>query len=248
MRDNNTNVILRTNAIPVYGFLSYIHAHRDELGKLKNKILDCGAGGPVPPVALFAQHGFDAWGIDISDKQVEKAKDYCTQNGIDVHLQKGDMRQIPFADENFDFVYEHYAMCHLIKQDIARAIAQMHRVLKKGGVCFLGAISMESFPKTTFGQERAPGEFYGREGEDMTPHSLFSDEEFEELLTDWQILTKEKHFDYIHSMKKKPSLEEWMRSWPEIGRGYTQEAWRMRYETNGDEMHYVHLFYILQKE
>ena len=241
------NTILRTNAIPVYGFLSYIHAHREDGEQRTKKVLDCGAGGPVPPVALFAQHGFDAWGIDISDSQLEKAKAYCTQNEIDVHLHKGDMRRIPFDDQTFDDVFEHYAMCHLIKREIVQAIGEMHRVLKKGGLCFLGAISSDSFPKTTFGEEQAPGEYYGKEGEDLTPHSMFTEGEFEKLLTDWEMLSKEKHINYIQGIERKPPLDEWMRSYTEAGHGYTREEWRLRYEAHGDEMQYVHLFYILRK-
>jgi hypothetical protein len=45
------NVILRTNAIPVYGFLSFIHArHPQGETSQRGKVLDCGAGGPVPPL------------------------------------------------------------------------------------------------------------------------------------------------------------------------------------------------------
>ena len=117
------DTILRTNAIPVYGFLSTINAKRPvNAGQSRGKILDCGAGGSVPPIALFAQQGFDAWGMDISEEQLGQARQFCIQNEIDVHLQTGDMRQIPFEDETFDYVYEHYAMCHLSKQDTARAI------------------------------------------------------------------------------------------------------------------------------
>jgi ubiquinone/menaquinone biosynthesis C-methylase UbiE len=242
------DTILRTNAIPVYGFLSYIHAHRENGEQRQKKVLDCGAGGPVPPVALFAQHGFDAWGIDISDSQLEKAKAYCTQNEINVHLQKGDMRQIPFNDQIFDYIFEQYAMCHLIKREIAQAIGEMHRVIKKGGLCFLGAISSDSFPKLTFGKEKAPGEYYGKEGEDFTPHSIFAEKEFEDLLTDWEVLNKEKHIKYIQGVERKPSLDEWMNSYEEAGRGFTREDWRKRYETHKDEMQYVHLFYILRKK
>ena len=69
------DIILRTNAIPIYGFLSTINAKVPlERGQPRGKILDCGAGGSVPPLALFAQHGFEAWGIDISEDHLDKAR------------------------------------------------------------------------------------------------------------------------------------------------------------------------------
>jgi ubiquinone/menaquinone biosynthesis C-methylase UbiE len=240
-------IILRTNAIPVYGFLSYINAHREEAGSSQEKILDCGAGGPIPPAALFAEHGFDAWGIDTSDQQLEKAETFCAENKVTLHLQKGDMREIPFEDETFNYVYEHYAMCHLSKRDTAIAIDEMHRVLKSGGLCFLGAISSECFPKVSFGQEKAPGEYWGKEGKEMTPHSLFAEEDFEALLANWEILTKEKHVKYRQNMHLKPTLEDWMASHAEAGPQHTREEWQQRYESYNDEMQYVHLYYILRK-
>ena len=195
------SVILRTNAIPVYGFLSFIAARQPEGGSLlQSKILDCGAGGPVPPLALFAQHGFEGWGIDSSEGQLDRAKQFCQERGLELSLRKGDMRHIPFEDETFDYVYEHYAMCHLSKQDTALAVSEMYRVLKRQGLCFLGVISTDSWPRSSFGEERAPGEYWGEEGGDeLTLHSLFSDEEADELVSAWEIVSKEKHISYLPS-------------------------------------------------
>lgn len=36
---------------------------------------------------------------------------------------------MPFEAETFDYVYEHYSMCHLSKKDTALAIDEMYRVL-----------------------------------------------------------------------------------------------------------------------
>ncbi len=187
-----SNIILRPNAAPVYRFLSFILSRDLAPGK----ILDCGAGGPLPPLAIFAQQGFDCWGIDISDQQLEKAKVFAAEHDLTLHLQKGDMRQMPFESADFDFVFEHFAMCHMSKADTAQSIQEMHRVLKPGGLCFLGFISDECFPKSGFGVEQAPGEYYGQEGEKMTLHSLFSEPEAEELLTGWEVLSKQKLTSY----------------------------------------------------
>lgn len=186
------NIILRPNATPVYRFLSYILSRSFTPGK----ILDCGAGGLVPPLAIFAQQGFDCWGIDISDEQLAKAETYALEHNLTLHLQKADMRQMPFEDADFDFVYEQFAMCHMRKQDTAQSIREMRRVLKPGGLSFLGFISTDCDPKDSFGVEQAPGEFYGDEGGKMTLHSMFSDEEVETLLAGWEVLSKQKQITY----------------------------------------------------
>ncbi len=80
-----SNIILSPNAAPVYRFLSFILSRDLAPGK----ILDCGAGGPLPPLAIFAQQGFDCWGIDISDQQLEKAKAFAAEHDLTLHLQKG---------------------------------------------------------------------------------------------------------------------------------------------------------------
>jgi ubiquinone/menaquinone biosynthesis C-methylase UbiE len=190
------NIILRTNATPVYGFLSFIHHRYSAEAPSQWKILDCGAGGQVPPLAIFARQGFECWGIDISDQQLDKAREYCVQHDLDIHLEKGDMRQMPFDDATFDFVYEQYAMCHMSKQDTAQSIREMHRVLKPGGLCLLGFISDECTPRSGFGVEQAPGEYYGKEGEEMTLHSLFSEQETDALVAGWEVLSKQKMISY----------------------------------------------------
>jgi hypothetical protein len=69
------NIVLRGNATPVYAFLSLINARLAQGETLQGKkVLDCAAGGPVPPLVLFHQHGFEAWGIDVADSQLQKAR------------------------------------------------------------------------------------------------------------------------------------------------------------------------------
>jgi ubiquinone/menaquinone biosynthesis C-methylase UbiE len=242
------NVILRTNAIPVYGFLSFINArHSQGETPQRGKILDCGAGGPVPPLALFHRHGFEAWGIDASNEQLDRARQFCERQGIELHLRTGDMRRIPFEDEAFDYVYEHYSMCHLGKRDTALTVSEMYRVLKRQGLCFLGVISADSWPKSWFGQEREPGEYWGEEGGEPTLHSMFSDEEADELVSAWEVVSKEKHVTYLGGLADETSLEAWMELYEEAGDRYSQEAWRARYGSRANAFQYAHLYFILRK-
>lgn len=241
-------IVLGTHATPVYGFLSFINARRPQ-GELSHggKILDCGAGGPIPPLALFAQHGFEAWGIDVSDEQLDKAGQFCKQHGLEVHLRPGDMRHVPFEDETFDFVYEHFSMCHLSKQDTAQAIGEMYRVLKGQGLCLLGVISSDCWPKYRLGLEKEPGEYWGEEGGEQRLHSLFSDEEMDDLLSAWEVVFKEKHVHYLWGAAEKLPLEAWMASYDQAGSGYSRGAWRARYESRANEFQYAHTYFMLKK-
>ncbi len=242
------NIILRRNAPHVYAFLSLINDDLDQTDTLdQKKILDCGAGGLVPPLVLFHQHGLQAWGIDESDEQLQRAEAFCEQHGINMNLSAGDMRQMSFDDETFDYVYEHYSMCHLSKKDTACAIGEMFRVLKKGGLCFLGVISMDTWPKSVLGEEKEPGEFWGEEHGEPTAHSLFTEQESDQLVSAWEIVGKEKMVTYLRGFAEQTSLEDWMGFYPEVQNEYSEETWKAKYETRANEFQYAHTYYFLRK-
>jgi len=242
------NTVLRRNAPYVYAFLSLIDDDLDEEETLEQKkILDCGAGGPVPPLILFHQHGLQTWGIDVSDEQLQKAEVFCGQHGINMNLSAGDMRQMSFDDETFDYVYEHYSMCHLTKKDTARAVGEMYRVLKKGGLCFLGVISMDTWPKSIMGEEKEAGEFWGQEHGELTAHSLFTDDESDQLVSAWEIVGKEKIAKYMRGFAEKTSLEDWMSFYPEVQNDYSSQAWKQQYEERTNKFQYAHTYYFMRK-
>ena len=189
-------IILRRNAASVYSFLSLMNDLNESDSLAGKKILDCGAGGVLPPLSLFAPFGMQLFGIDQSETQIEKAEAFLKKNAIEAVLQKGDMRELPFEDETFEYVYEHYSMCHLSHDDTQRSIDEMKRVLKPGGLCFLGMISSDCAPKDVFGEERVPGHFWGDEGGVLTLHSLFDDGQADEMVAGWDVITKEKHVQY----------------------------------------------------
>ncbi|MBI9045135.1 MAG: class I SAM-dependent methyltransferase [Anaerolineaceae bacterium] len=240
------NSILRRNAIPVYGFLSLINAEMGEDESLKGKkILDCGAGGILPPLTLFAQHGLEASGIDISDVQLQRAAQFCVQNDVSIDLRKGSMLEIPFEDEVFDYVYEHYSMCHLTKTETTRAINEMFRVLKKGGLGFLGVISMDTWPKTSYGEEQEPGQFLGLEHGEETFHTMFTDEEADDLVANWEIIRNEKQIIFMRNEAEEISFGDWMTLGQEIG--CSAEDWESRYAQRINYFQYTHNYYFIRK-
>ena len=240
--------ILRKNAAPVYAFLSLINTMGISETLKGKKILDCGAGGILPPLILFQQHGFDCWGIDMSDEQIMKAKEFCDKHGGKLNLRKGDMRHIPFGDECFDFVYEHYSMCHLSKRDTFLAVHEMRRVLKNGGLCFLGVISTDTWPKASFGVEKEAGQFWGDENDgEYTLHSMFTNEEANLLVSDWEVITKEKRVLFKQEDAQNTTFETWMELYPESQSTLSQEAWGKQYSQRVNLFQYVHLYYVLRK-
>jgi ubiquinone/menaquinone biosynthesis C-methylase UbiE len=240
--------ILRTNATPVYAFLSLIQSCLEVGESLEGRrILDCGAGGRVPPVALFAEQGMAASGLDIDEESLAKAREYVIERGLSIELAHGDMRSIPFDDASFDYVFEHYSMCHLSKADTQRAIDEMRRVLKPGGLAFLGVIAIDSWPKAWFGTEASPGEFWGDEGGERTRHTMFADSEADALVAGWEIVSKEKRVRYLREAAESLSAKEWAELRGEDDAAPTEAEWRTEYSQRTNACRYVHLYYYLRK-
>ncbi len=230
---------------PLYSFLSYITMKVDDpaLGK---KILDCGAGGKYPPLILFTKHGFESYGIDISAKQIEEAKDFVADQGMELDIRESDMRNIPFPDEYFDFCYESFSMCHMVKGEIKQAIREMRRVLRKRGYLFLGFILQNTWPLAGRERVRGSGEYWCEaEGEEPV-HSVFTEEETEEYLDELEIVKKEILTVSDISRVRNVTLDEWLRNWDTADD--PEEEKRKRYEIRHRLVRYTHLFYILRKQ
>lgn len=125
---------------PLYKFLWYCN-HKN----LKKEILDCGAGGNYPPLSLFAKEGYTTRGIELDKDQLYKAQEFAKKQGQNLNIELGDMRELPFADESFSYVYSYNAIFHMRKEDIHKSIKEMKRVLKKDGLMYLNLLSIDDF-------------------------------------------------------------------------------------------------------
>ena len=173
---------------PFYNFLSYIsesHVH--------GPMLDCGSGGPNPKQALFFQLGFDTIGIEFSEERLEIAQDYAKKQKLKLPMQVGDMRLIPFESNYFGYVYSWNTIFHMKKIDIQKALGEMIRVLKPGGLCFVNFLSIDS-EFYGVGKEQNTGECLQHEGEEEILHTFFTDEESDGFFNNLEIeiLFKEK--------------------------------------------------------
>ena len=61
-------------ATPLYKFL-----RRCNTTSLQKEILDCGAGGKDPPLALFYQYGYQTYGIEIAEEALSEADRFCRE-------------------------------------------------------------------------------------------------------------------------------------------------------------------------
>jgi len=79
----------------------------------------------------FAQAGADLWGIDLTERALEHTRQRLSAFGLTSHLAAGDAENLDFPDETFDRVYSWGVLHH--SPDTPKAIAEVFRVLKRGG-------------------------------------------------------------------------------------------------------------------
>ena len=101
----------------------------------RSVVLDvpCGAGVLFPPAPSHQGTGPLYVALDFSDLMLGRARRAIAARGLErVHLVRADAQQLPFADGVFDRVLSHNGLhCY---DDPARAVCEMARVLKPGGV------------------------------------------------------------------------------------------------------------------
>jgi SAM-dependent methyltransferase len=131
--DTKGNEVIGTTSLPMYGaFISEekCHLFGDVSGKRLLEIA-CGRGHSLK---YHGNHkASELWGIDISDKQLEKTKEYLSLNGYSAKLICSPMEEecgIPL--DYFDYVYFVYGVGWAT--DLESTFGRIASYLKKDGV------------------------------------------------------------------------------------------------------------------
>lgn len=105
------------------------------IGNVDSKtILDVGCGtGNILNMILNKYNNVDVYGIDISDKMLEKAKEKLT---VRAHLTLGDSEKLPYEDNKFDLIMCNDSFHHY--PNPKNVLKEFFRVLKNGGMLILG--------------------------------------------------------------------------------------------------------------
>lgn len=90
-----------------------------------------GTGHDLP----YYPDGVELTGVDLSPAMLAAARRRAAALGRPVALVEGDAQDLPFADGDFDTVLCALALCTI--PDQRRALAEMHRVLRPGGLLLL---------------------------------------------------------------------------------------------------------------
>lgn len=101
--------------------------------KLKKygKTLDIGIGDGYLLEGL--SKGFEIFGIDISEQNIESTKKLFAEKNIKANLQLGSIDKMPFQDNTFDFIVASDVLEHIDKEKLKKALKEIYRILSKEG-------------------------------------------------------------------------------------------------------------------
>ncbi|KAI4141907.1 MAG: hypothetical protein L6R39_005138 [Caloplaca ligustica] len=100
------------------------------------RVLDvgCGPGSITTDLATKVPQG-EVVGLEPTSDPFEEGYKLATARGVDnVSFQVGDARKLPFSDGTFDVVHTHQVLQYLNADDRTKAIREMRRVTKPGGL------------------------------------------------------------------------------------------------------------------
>ena len=100
-------------------------------------VLDVGSG-PGRDGLILQSKGFNVVCFDASQAMVK----ICQERGL--NAMQGDFLNLPFETSQFDAVWAYTSLLHVKKSQFNKALAEIHRVLRKDGLLGLGLIEGSS--------------------------------------------------------------------------------------------------------
>jgi ubiquinone/menaquinone biosynthesis C-methylase UbiE len=194
-------------------------------GKLGVNI-GCGTG--IEALTLMCHGKASVIAIDITKEARTNTNRLISKMGEGIALQ-GDARYLPIADGSVDFVYSSGVLHH--SPDIGRSVNEIYRILKPGGIAYIGLYSSRSvsFQKVIFkgllrmkwSKEKltnhlnAETEPAWRTGDVVNPLTqLYSKKDSDELFSRFSIVTSRYgnfHFPkwlmMLHGLERKSFLQ-----------------------------------------
>jgi ubiquinone/menaquinone biosynthesis C-methylase UbiE len=121
------------------------------------RVLEIAPGPGYLAIELARVTGGSVTGVDISRSFVRIAEENARMAGVRVTFEIGDAADLPFPDNQFDFV-----VCRAAFKNFSRplvALNEMHRVLKRGGTALIIDLRKDFSPQAVRDYVRGRGIF-----------------------------------------------------------------------------------------
>ena len=114
----------------------------------KGRMLELGSGAGNNCI-FMAKQGWEVYGVDISPAAIAWAKETAEREGVQAVFREGDVAELKEEpDGYFDFVYDGGVSYYICGAGRKQFFANISRVLKKGGFCFIAGQHGDEKPET----------------------------------------------------------------------------------------------------
>jgi ubiquinone/menaquinone biosynthesis C-methylase UbiE len=155
-------------------------------------ILDLGCGAGRHSIPLGKQ-GFQVVALDISETALKTLEDRLKADSIaNIAIVKHEIWELPFIEGYFDGVVCTNVLHHGKLVEINEAIREVHRVMRRGAMAFVVALSTADFRKGN-GKRLETNTFVFTKGEERgIIHHFFPREELQSCFKNFRILSFEE--------------------------------------------------------
>ena len=102
--------------------------------KRGDRILDLGCGTATLTVLIKRSHpDAEVVGLDGDSRILEIARRKAAKEGLEIKLDEGMSYELPYADNSFDRVLSSLFFHHLTRENKARTLNEVFRILRPGG-------------------------------------------------------------------------------------------------------------------
>jgi SAM-dependent methyltransferase len=134
---NSYDNVAREYADKFYGELAGKPFDRERLDLFAERVKGgrvCDLGcGPAQIARYLCDREVDAFGVDLSARMLAEAR----RLNPDLHLVQSSMLALGLRSEVLDGIAAFYCILHIPREQVSRALAEMRRVLKPGGLLLI---------------------------------------------------------------------------------------------------------------
>jgi SAM-dependent methyltransferase len=122
-------------------------------------LLEIGAGTGQDSL-FFKEHGLTVVAVDLSAEMVER----CRVKGLDARV--ADFLHMDFPRGSFDAVYAFNCLLHVPNADLPAVLAEIRRLLRAGGLLFIGVYGGDSHEGIADDDDHVPPRFFSSRSDD----------------------------------------------------------------------------------
>ena len=171
--------------------------------------LGCGLGRHA---ILFGKNGFRVSCFDISEDAIKRTHEWAENENLKFDYKVGDMLDLPYSDASFDAILCRNVISHTDTTGMRRVIAELWRILRPGGECYLTLGSKNTWgwketdwplldENTKLRQEDGP--------ENGIPHFYADYDLIKKLFADFEIIEVYQVEDFHEDKAKQKTFSSW---------------------------------------